>query len=334
MVFCLLALMAGKTYAQDSASEPLVATVRLGGTDTLWLDPTFVSAISGAVNSEPLAASTFGDACTGTVAASPDVVLEWTEDATVDRLRIFFTSNGDSTLVIVTPDGYALCADDLNPLELDPMIDIANPESGSYAIYVGSFEGDAVEPGFLVFTSGDYSPATLDLAAFAPALNPEAAPVAIPLEVLNLSETPSADPASADLEAGFGIYSQEMTTAGSIAAFNIELGNDTCTGFIDSVPTFAFSFSGESEGLRAYFEGDHDATLVIRTPTGEFSCADDFGGAANLNPLVDFETTEGEYLVFVGSFAPGASISGTLTITEDLSAQPAALTAAELGNQE
>lgn len=331
IVVVLIAVTASAVYAQGGTDlEPLVATVRLGGTDTLWLDPTFVSVISGVVNTDPVEASTFGDECTGVVTNQPEVVLEWTEDTTIDKLRIFFTSNGDPTLVVVTPDGEALCADDFNPLELDPMVEIANPTTGSYEIYVGSFEGDAIQPGFLVFTSGDFSPATLDMTTFAPELNPDAAPVDIPLEVLHFNESPSADPASADLEAGFRTYSQEMSTTGSIAAFNIDLGNDHCTGFVDSVPTFAFNYVGESEGLRLFFEGDQDSTLVVRTPDGAFACSDDFDGAANLNPLVDFVTTEGEYLVFVGSFEPGATLNGTLTITEDRAAEPASLTSGDL----
>lgn len=331
----LFAVFAGFALAQDEAEqEPLVATIRLGGTETLWLDPTFVSVLSGVVNTDAVQAIEFGEDCVGVVTERPEVVLEWTEDETVDKLRIFFTSNGDATLVIVTPDGTALCADDLNPLELDPMVEIENPATGRYQIYVGNFEGDVILPGFLVFTSGEYSPATLDVAAFAPELSPDAVPLEIPLGVLHLNEMPTADPASTELEVGFETYTQSMSTSGNIAAFNIDFDSDRCTGFIDSVPTFAFNFTGESDALRVFYEGDHDSTLVIRTPGGSFACADDSAGADNLNPLIDLQAAAGEYLVFIGSFEPGETVSGTLTITEDLSAEPTPLVAADLADEE
>lgn len=331
LAFCLLLMAtAAGVFAQDAAPpEPLGATIRLGGTDTYWLDPTFVSVMGGAVNSDPVDASTFGENCTGVVGTQPDVILEWTEDETVENLRIFFTSDGDPTMVIVAPDGTVFCSDDENALELDPVIDLPSPETGSYLIYIGSFEGDAVVPGFLVFTSSDYSPASLNLGDFAPALNPDALPDTIPLDVLHVDTAPASG--SVALEAGFGTVTQDISVDGSLAAFDIDLGNPECTGFIDGVPTFAFSYAGEADTmLRLFFEGDHDSTLVVRAPDGTFVCSDDFAGAENLNPLIDFTAGAGQYLVFVGTFQPGASVTGTLTITEDLTVEPAVLTAAAL----
>jgi len=327
---CLLLMSAAGVFAQDDAPpEPLVATIRLGGTDTYWLDPTFISVMGGAINSDPVDASTFADSCTGVVGAQPDVILDWTEDETVENLRIFFTSDGDPTMVVVAPDGTVFCSDDGNPLELDPVVDLPSPATGSYSIYIGSFEGDGVVPGFLVFTSGDYSPATLDLSIFAPALNPEAAPDTIPLDVLQFNAAPTAGLDA--LEAGFGSVTKDIVVDGSLAAFDIDLGNPECTGFIDGVPTYGFAYTGEGDTtLRLFFEGDHDATLLLRAPDGTFICSDDAAGAENLNPMIDFAAGAGQYLLFVGTFEPGASLSGTLTITEDLTVEPAALTAAAL----
>jgi hypothetical protein len=182
-------------------------------------------------------------------------------------------------------------------------------------------------PGFLVFTSSDYSPATLDLSVFAPTLNPEAVSDTIPLDILQFNAAPAAGLDA--LEAGFGTVAKEIAVDGSLPAFDIDLGNPECTGFIDGVPTFGFTYAGEADTtLRLFFEGDHDSTLLLRAPDGTFICSDDFAGAENLNPLIDFAAGAGQYLLFVGTFEPGASLSGTLTITEDLSIEPAALTSA------
>lgn len=336
LLVSLILAFAGSVSAQeaiDAAAPPTFATLELGGTDSYWLDPTLVSVVGGVLQGDSINASSLGANCTGTIPVTPDVVVNWTEDTTIDRLRIFFFSGGDSTMVIVTPDGSVLCNDDVNPLVLNPMIDIASPATGRYAIFMGSFEGDAIEPGFLVLTSTDLNPATLDLSALVPAqLNPDAIPTEkLPASVL-LTEQPPTDPAATtDLEAGFGTYTQKLTESdSSLPAFNIDLGNDLCTGFVNAVPTFAFTWTGESESLRLFFEGDNDSTLMVLGPDGSVTCNDDFAGADNLNPLVDITSVEGRYVVYIGSFAPGASVDGQLTISEDATSEPAALTSADL----
>ncbi|MCA9902995.1 MAG: hypothetical protein KC547_03985 [Anaerolineae bacterium] len=317
----------------DPDALPNFATLTLGGTETYWLDPTLVSVVGGVLQGDRINASTLGAGCTGIIPVAPDVVVNWEEDTTIDKLRIFFFSTGDPTMVVVTPNGETLCNDDVNPLVLDPMIEIENPASGRYAIFMGSFEGDAIEPGFLVFTSSDLNPATLDLSTLVPAeTNPDAIPTErLPASIL-LVDTPPADPdASTSLEAGFGSFTQEeIVSGGSVPAFNIDLGNDLCTGFVDPVPTFVFTWTGDAEMLRVYFETSQDSTLIVLGPDGSVTCNDDFVGADNLNPLIDLTPVEGRYVVYVGSFAPGASIDGMLTITESTDNEPAALTSADL----
>lgn len=311
-----------------SDDSPNLATIELGGTDDIWLNPTMVSVLSGILEGEGLAADSLDPNCPGgIIPARPDVVLNWKEDATVDALRIFFISTGDPTLVVVAPDGSLLCNDDLNPLMLDPYLEIQNPQEGRYAIYVGSYEGNAHVPGFLVFTSLNLNPATLDLAQLLPReVDPAAAGEVIPESALLLDHEPSAQPGETTLADGYGTYSQEMTGGGSLGIFNVELNNQLCTGFVDAIPTFKFNWEGSAERLHIFFEGLNDSTLVVRTPDGSYACNDDYQGARNMNPLVEIVPKPGEYTVYVGGFAPSEVVSGTLTITEDVESEPSVLT--------
>lgn len=307
---------------------PNLATIELGGTDDIWLNPTMVSVLSGILEGEGLAAESLDPNCPGgMIPARPDVVLNWKEDATVDALRIFFMSTGDPTLVVVAPDGSLLCNDDLNPLMLDPYIEIPQPQEGRYAIYVGSYEGNAHVPGFLVFTSLDLNPATLDLTQLLPReVDPAAAGEVIPESALLLDHAPAAEPGEVTLTDGYASYSQEMTGGGSLGVFNVELNNQLCTGFVDAIPTFKFSWEGSAERLHLFFEGSNDSTLVVRTPDGSYACNDDYQGSRNMNPRVEIVPQPGEYTIYVGSFSPSEVVSGTLTITEDVAAEPAVLT--------
>lgn len=335
LVSLVLLTLAGVVQAQDTVTvdaPPNFATLELGGTDSYWLDPTLVSVVGGVLQGDSVNASTLADNCTGTIPVTPDVVVNWQEDTTIDRLRIFFFGGGDATMVVVTPDGSVLCNDDVNPLVLNPMIDIEAPATGRYAIFMGSFEGHAIEPGFLVFTSTDLNPVTLDLGALVPVeLNPDAIPAErLPASVLLVGTQPTDPAATADLQAGFESHTQTLSeNDGSIPAFNIDLGNDLCTGFVSSIPSFTFTWTGDSQDLRLFFEGNADSTLIVLGPDGSVSCNDDFAGADNLNPLVDINAVEGRYAVYVGSFAPGAPVDGTLTITESTSSEPASLTSAD-----
>lgn len=307
-------------------ADPSTASVHLGGAASL--DPMLVSVLSGVVAGQGVDARALGNGCTGVIAPQPDVVLNWAGDDTVETLRILLLSTGDPSLVVVTPAGDVLCNDDFNPLMLDSYLEIPTPAAGRYAIFVGSFEPEAHFPALLAMTTLDYNPATLDLAQLLPRQVDPAAAVTerLPASVLHLAATAPAT----ELEPGFAIYTQPLTGGGSLGAFNIELNNRHCTGFVDAVPTLTFIWSGEAQPLRIFFESDQDSTLVVAAPDGSFLCNDDFAGASNLNPLVEIAMQSGPYAIYIGSFAPAMSVTGTLTITEETTTEPAVLTAGHL----
>lgn len=311
-------------------ADPTVATLALGGTDAFWLDPTMVSLHSGAVTSAGVDASTLGRGCGGTIDEHPDVVLNWTEDERVETLRIFFLSMGDPTLVVVTPAGDILCNDDLNPLMLDPYITLDKPAAGRYAIYLGSFAGKTTTPGFLVVTSQSLSPATLDIAQLFPReINPGVVGEPKPIDVLQI-DAPLAATSTISLTETIAPVMATVVAGGELGAYEIELGNDLCTGFIAAAPTYRFDWAGNTRDLVLFFEGDADTTLVVRDPNGAFQCNDDADGAQNLNPYLDLEPIAGQYNVWVGSFAPTAAVTGTLTLATTTDLQPASLKSSEV----
>ena len=312
-------------------AEPLFATIALGGGETLWLDPTLVSVRSGTLEGPGLDATTLGEACTGTIPTQPDVVFNWEEHEGLDTLSVFTLSMGDPTLVLVTPSGEVLCNDDFNPLVLDPFIEIKYPEVGRYAAFLGSFENDAVEPSFLVITSHDLNPATMDLTQLFPRhVDPRAVSETLSLDVLEIDSDTAALPPNGSLSPAELAYQQELTGGGPIGAFNLDHENQLCTGFISTAPTIRFDWSGDLEQLVLFFESNVDTTLKVLAPDGTFHCDDDYHGSENLNPWLSLTPIEGTYNVWVGSFAPDVMASGTLTITGDAEATPIPLTSQDI----
>ena len=111
------------------------------------LDPFLVTAQGGG----PVAASTLAKDCIGYVPAKPTVTVDYKGKA--DLLKAFFYSDGDTTLVVQTPDGKYVCGDDTNRLVLDPTVEIKKPAQGRYNVWVGSAAAKDLVPGFLVFTA-------------------------------------------------------------------------------------------------------------------------------------------------------------------------------------
>ena len=285
------------------------------------LDPFLVSLQGGG----PVDASTVAEQCSGWVAEAPAVTVNYQGEA--DLLRAFFVSDGDTTLVVQTPDGDFLCNDDAYPVLLDPSVEISKPVQGVYNVWVGSAAAQDLVPGFLVFTTHEnVTAANLALAELVqrpalPPVLPRAAPVAPGSAWPRRWQTLKSEA----LEAGGDDVTVDVTADGNLPVPELLTGDALCGGLVSLAPSYAFDWSGETETLSLYVEADGDTTLLVRTPDGSLLCGDDANGADNLNPLVVIsEPAEGRYLVWVGRIDPSAPISGTLTITEAADAQPAA----------
>jgi uncharacterized protein YraI len=114
-------------------------------------------------------------------------------------------------------------------------------------------------------------------------------------------------------------YSVGITSGGSV---NVSYLGGGCSGFATSAPDFSLNYtSGAFPTLRFYFIGSGDTTMVINSPSASYACVDDSFGT--LNPTIDFNSPSGgRYDIWIGSYAPGTSISGTLYVTENTGNHP------------
>ena len=292
------------------------------------LDPFFVSVNGGG----DLDASALGEGCSGFIHEQPVVSVNWDGDA--DFAEIFFYSDHDPTLVIHTPDGEYLCSDDTNPLLLDPTIEIPHPTKGEYDIWVGSYQPGQLLPGVLVLTTrpdvniGTFSLDNLITRASVPEiLTTEVGH----LEAEQFFQTVQKQQGDIEkVEAGGDPMTVEISSEGTVPAFDFTFEDVQCNGFVGDFPDYVFEWTGDAEQLAIYFEGDVDSTLVVVKPGPGIACNDDAVTGENVNPLLLIsEPAEGLYAVFVGRLNQEGPVSGELTITDAASVQPEQLEPAD-----
>lgn len=225
----------------------------------------------------------FGGMCNGFVADAPDYVVNYGGGS---DLQITATSDDDTTMTIITPSGEVLCNDDFG--DLNPGMFINDAGAGSYAIWVGTY---------LPIENDFYPTATLRVA-----------------EVTANKTQPSGAITSTSLTAGFtpDPFTTVLAAGGPIDAGTID---GMCNGFIASEPDFELNYTSGDWPLRIYVTSDNDTTLLMRTPSGEIMCNDDFDG---LNPSLSLSTpASGIYEVFIGTYNPtGGNPNATLAVTE------------------
>jgi len=284
------------------------------------LDPFFVSVNGGG----ELDANILGDKCHGYINGNPTVSVNWTGKA--DLVRAFTYSDADPTLVVQTPDGKFLCGDDQDALALDSQIEIPNPSQGAYNIWVGSAAPKQLLPTVLVLTARpDVNLNTFDLGTLVkrPPLPPEA-PRALQAKIV--TEAIARYKGAVGGPLGATPLKQQVTSAGEIAAFDIEIVGAQCNGFISDTPDYVFDVSSAVDQIAVLFEGKQDAALLVAGPNGFVACNDDSATGSNTNPLVKIEKPkQGRYAVFVGRLNKDAPVEGTLVVTTDPNATPQAL---------
>ncbi|MBN1963656.1 MAG: SH3 domain-containing protein [Anaerolineae bacterium] len=126
---------------------------------------------------------------------------------------------------------------------------------------------------------------------------------------------------STSLTSGFvpDPYTVSVTSGGAV---NVSYLGSGCNGYATSAPDFSVSYTaGAFPTLRFYFIGSGDTTLIINTPSGSYVCVDDSFGT--LNPTIDFNSpSSGRYDIWVGSYAEGTFVPGTLYVTENTGNHP------------
>ncbi len=95
------------------------------------------------------AASTGVPTCLGHIARAPDYRVNWTAGSGQLPLVFSVSSEADTTLVINDASGNWLCDDDGGNNGLNPAITIANPQSGQYDVWVGTYSEGDLQPSTL-----------------------------------------------------------------------------------------------------------------------------------------------------------------------------------------
>ncbi|MBH5322756.1 hypothetical protein [Aurantiacibacter sediminis] len=135
--------LAAPAVAQDINADPHFGTARLSSGFTP--DPYTVNVTAGG----SLSARNISGNCAGYISNAPDVRLHF--DAGSLPLIISAASSSDTTLVINAPDGSWYCDDDGGNNGLNPRIQMNNPMSGRYEIWIGTY------------SNGDMASARLDI---------------------------------------------------------------------------------------------------------------------------------------------------------------------------
>jgi hypothetical protein len=89
--------------------------------------------------------------CVGWISRAPDYRVNWTAGSGSLPLVFSVQSDADTTLVINDASGNWVCDDDSGNNGLNPAITFANPTSGQYDVWVGTF------------SEGDLQPSTLNI---------------------------------------------------------------------------------------------------------------------------------------------------------------------------
>ncbi len=98
-----------------------------------------------------------------------------------------------------------------------------------------------------------------------------------------------------------------------------------CGGLITVAPSYAVELSGKAKALGVMFEGDGDATILVRRRTAS-SYVLTTRDKGNLNPLVIVgNPAAGTYLIWVGRVDPTKPVTGKLTVAPTADLVPAVL---------
>jgi hypothetical protein len=320
-------------YGSEGLRMRLAADVARAGSASLFtldldaglpLDPTFVSVQAGG----EVDASLLSSECVGFINDQPVVTVKLAN--AVPFAEVFFMSDSDPTLVVLTPDGQLLCNDDWHEDVLDPSVQLADAPAGVYKIWVGSYAKNQLIPGVLVLTTKP----EFNLGAFSLGgliqrpPTPKAAGLPDVEEAREAGIKAILDQAAEAVEfTGEEPVNASLTVSGTIPLFQLGLPNPACNGLVSGVPDFVFDWTGEGEQFTVFLEGDSDATLLVLSEDAELlACGDDAEDGVNMNPVVAVTGAKpGLYGVWVGRLDPSRPVIGTLTITTAADAAPRTL---------
>ena len=311
--------------AGDIVRKARSAMVTLDLSAGFPLDPTFVSVQGGG----EVDAKLLNPKCSGYINRQPVATVKWSGDA--ERVRTFFYSDGDPTLVIMNPKGELFCNDNATENLLDPFVEIAKPVAGDYRIWVGSTAKNQLVPGILVMTTkSDVDLGTFELSKLVkrPAIpqmvtttdvvTPTAASKIAPQVEALADKLVKAAPG---LKPGAAAVTVDVKAEGIIPLFRIPAAaNKGCAGLVTGAPTYAFKWSGKTGNLTVAFLGDADSTLMVVGTAGKQVWCNDDVQPGTFNPGITIPSpADDTYLVYVGRVSPKQPVTGKLTVAEGVS---------------
>jgi heat shock protein HslJ len=301
--------------AADIARRLRSSTVTFDESAGFPVDPTFVSAFAGG----EVDSSLLGKGCNGFISREPVATVKWSGKA--DRLRTFFYSDGNPTLMVLTPDGKLVCNDNATDQILDPFIELQNPVAGNYRIWVGSAEKDALIPGVLVMStkpSVDLGTFNLGKLVKRPAIPQTAqAPTVTDLGAQAKALADKLTQNAPTLKAGAKV-SVDVTADGVLPLFRLpQAQSKGCGGLVTGAPNYAFKWSGPGTNLHIAVDAPADTTLMVIATNGKQVWCNDDAKPNSINPAVDIPNpAEDTYLVYVGRVSPEKTVNGKLTVVE------------------
>lgn len=275
--------LAPAAAAQDVTARPLSGSIRLS-VDFLP-DPHSVSLTSGGPNP----ASRLGSGCAGYVSSAPNVEVTYTAGSAPLLFRT--VTEGDTTLVINGPDGRWYCDDD-GYEDGDAQVRFADPRSGTYDVWIGSYASGGTASATLLITEMDDS---VEFDPSGPSLFSSSSAVLDPSETAPSGEVSlisgfRPDPLRVAIRAG-----------GTIQASTVSPG---CNGVVASHPDYEVTYTAGPAPLVFRTSASADTTLVISGPRGEWVCDDDSGPEHDAEVIFD-KPESGVYDVWVGTYGGG-----------------------------
>lgn len=269
----LLVPRAAMAQYVSASAPPLYGTVSVYG-----MSPASLSGVAGG----PVSFSSVDSSCRGYGAMAPSHVV-MTSGGT---FRINAMSSGDTTLMVMGPDGRRYCDDDGGGYP-NPQVDLSVP-AGPIAIWVGSYSSSGSHPynatvapqgGGGGYGGGGYGGGG------------------------------GAMFGSASYPGGYDPVILSGTFGGPIDADTM----GSCAGYISAAPSHTVMVSTYVPNLRFVVRGDADTTLVVQYADGHVACNDDGGGYPH--PLVEGPASPGTIRVWVGSYGSGGSGGYVLGLT-------------------
>jgi hypothetical protein len=284
-IACAISAMAigAMANAQDFEGAPSYGTLKFTG------DPVQLQARAAGA----LSLTHLSDSCYGYVSAQPTFNVEV---GAGENVFLAVGGEDDLTMAVRAPNGDIVCDDD-SAGDLNPGIQLTNTQSGTYEVWVGTYEAGMGYPLIMAHVTADgfntKNPFTVELDLNA------AAEDSVRLR-----------------DRGDDTWSTTVRAGGEadLGALSNDEDEIWCSGYAGQAADLSVNYQRRDENAYWLLESEMDNTLAIITPSGEVMCNDD---QVDLNAGILIENPErGEYKIFAGVLGNrNQTTDATLTVS-------------------